>query len=170
MDANDFERILTRELLRSQKDSPSEHISYECLDPEYLRAQNIQTRLTTRLRSREFSKSKDNPYASHQSFSAKQDINDEPLNETFKHGNQNTKSEPSYSTDELPMLERIYLKEFVKLGATDHLFVSISKALLKSEFRRLALKYHPDHGGSAENFQALKDAFDALESWTYSKD
>ncbi len=39
-----------------------------------------------------------------------------------------------------------------------------SKKRLKSAYRKLAMKHHPDKGGSSEDFIILKEAYDLLVS------
>jgi len=39
-----------------------------------------------------------------------------------------------------------------------------SEADIKKAYRRLAMKHHPDRGGSSEAFQAVQDAYAALQN------
>lgn len=44
------------------------------------------------------------------------------------------------------------------------LSIGATEATIKKRFRRLAHRYHPDHGGCADAFMAIKEAYDQLMS------
>lgn len=60
-------------------------------------------------------------------------------------------------TNNLPYdILNINIKRFYTLNSKQQL------KLLKKQYKKLSLKYHPDKGGSAEKFIKIKDAYDIL--------
>lgn len=41
---------------------------------------------------------------------------------------------------------------------------ALNQDVVKKAFRKMAMKHHPDHGGSAEQFNKIKQAYDYLNA------
>ncbi len=186
MRLNDFERILAEKIL--------EDINWKepVLDRQALKAEQIESFLTSRLKSWEFSPNKTKTSQYRDAFQAfdstkKQSSSQEGEKESqrgSKHDNdsdstrsnqtQTTKNqadenstieETRIQTEALDLVDRIYIQKLIEMGAPERLYFSFTQSELKKAYRQLAFKFHPDQGGAVEKFIFLGEAFQALEKY-----
>ncbi len=55
--------------------------------------------------------------------------------------------------------------DFFKISKDSLLNFSITDKDIKSAYRKAALKYHPDLGGSNDKFRKLKEAYEHIKNW-----
>ena len=176
MELNEFEEILAKQLLKDWQNSattPSTSPS-ESLDPGVLKSEKLFIWLTSRLKSKTnlnaaYQSQATNKYEQFSKQSPDQEISTKSTsNPSVERNNEDKATSPFeelYDASQLPLLQKLHLKNMVNLGACDSLYLQISQTRLKKNFRKLALVHHPDHGGTSENFQSLCESYDELHTW-----